>query len=461
MRFQLGEGTCCGGVLHAVRSAAAARRLRGAAAGRASLKVEGPLLGLAEALGYTGDDPGHWNFSPEWYGTQGGGWGRDAGLVVFSQDSCCGNGRVTVTAHPAVGQPSSSSPHRGISAGGDSGSGGNTREEWRVLRFNDVTRQTVMRVTVVAAPGPGSSDKSSSSSGSGSASTQPQEKQQQFQPTVTAQPDCLVQEYLKTTAAVVAALLGLQRLVPASGSGSSSKDSQEGADGQQRMLRVLCIGVGGGSLPLFLAHHFPAMEVDAVEIDPAVVAAATQAMGLPTDLPNLRLHCADAAAFLRGRRHGAGSRQGGQQERPFDLVFMDAFDGADDVPAALCTPDFAAELGAALHPGHGCFLLNLHSLEGLQPVATFKAALLGGSSHASGSSHGNGGSGSGAGSGSCFAVAAQRQRNVCVAVVRGLALPADHAAARRWLFCEAQRVAEAAGYRFPVGSRASRQLQML
>lgn len=41
-------------------------------------------------------DPGHWNFSPEWWGTQGGGWGHDAGKVVFMQHSHCGNGEVGI-----------------------------------------------------------------------------------------------------------------------------------------------------------------------------------------------------------------------------------------------------------------------------------------------------------------------------------------------------------------------------
>ena len=46
---------------------------------------------------------------------------------------------------------------------------------------------------------------------------------------------------------------------------------------------AVCIGTGGGSLPLFLAHHFPGMLVQAVELDPVVLAAASQAMGLPID----------------------------------------------------------------------------------------------------------------------------------------------------------------------------------
>ena len=93
-------------------------------------------------------------------------------------------------------------------------------------------------------------------------------------------------------------------------------------------------------------------------------------------------------------------------------------------------------------------------------MATFKAGLLGSmdGSSSTGSSSSSSSDGSG---GACFAVAAQRQRNVCVAVARGLALPADPSAAQRCLQCEAQRAAEAAGYRFPAGSRACRQLQLL
>ncbi len=57
------------------------------------------------------------------------------------------------------------------------------------------------------------------------------------------------------------------------------------ADGQDRRGQpsAVCIGVGGGSLPLFLSHHFPGMHVEAVELDSAVLAAASQAMGFPLD----------------------------------------------------------------------------------------------------------------------------------------------------------------------------------
>ena len=91
--------------------------------------------------------------------------------------------------------------------------------------------------------------------------------------------------------------------------------------------------------PLSLSFVYSsAADIDAVELDPAVVAAATEAMGLPTGLPNLRLHTADAAAFLEQRQQQGQQHQGQQEQESYDLVFMDAFDGEDAVPAALCTP---------------------------------------------------------------------------------------------------------------------------
>lgn len=50
----------------------------------------------------------------------------------------------------------------------------------------------------------------------------------------------------------------------------------------QGSVSAVCIGVGGGSLPGYLAHHYPGMQVEAVELDPMVVQAATSAMGFPS-----------------------------------------------------------------------------------------------------------------------------------------------------------------------------------
>jgi tRNA G46 methylase TrmB len=52
---------------------------------------------------------------------------------------------------------------------------------------------------------------------------------------------------------------------------------------------IVCVGLGGGSLPAFLSHHFPGAQVVAVELDPLVVKAAREAMGLTTAAGNLTI----------------------------------------------------------------------------------------------------------------------------------------------------------------------------
>ncbi len=133
------------------------------------------------------NDPGHWRYSPEWWGTQAEGWGHDSGTTVFAQNSHCGNGevrlcqsfesiklltrcssqdamQVTVTAHIA-------SPLSGLDTA--------EQQQWRVLRFND-TRQSVSRVAL-----------------------------QQNSHILHAAADCLAFEYLKTMASAGWAFLML------------------------------------------------------------------------------------------------------------------------------------------------------------------------------------------------------------------------------------------------------------
>ena len=111
-------------------------------------------------------DPGAWEYSPEWMGSQGGGWGRDEGTTVFSQVSHCGNGLVTVTSH-AASQMELPPPGSSLSS-----TQGGVLQDWRTLRFNGVTRQSVAKVW---RPAYGGSD-------------------------TLAQADCLGMEYLKTMA---------------------------------------------------------------------------------------------------------------------------------------------------------------------------------------------------------------------------------------------------------------------
>src|SRR5512139_3899029 len=60
----------------------------------------------------------------------------------------------------------------------------------------------------------------------------------------------------------------------------------------------LVLGLGGGSIPRMLLAARPQLEVEAVEIDPAVVELAAAYFDIRR-LPRFKVHLEDAAAFLR------------------------------------------------------------------------------------------------------------------------------------------------------------------
>ena len=383
---------------------------------------------IREVLGHTNDDPGHWNYSPEWWGTQDGGWGRSEGQVVFSQHSAY-NGLVEVTAHPA-------------SVGGFSSQMQGDREEWRVLRFNKTTRQSVARVSV-------SSSSSSFFSGPGSVEQQQQaavEEQQQQQRNwlqddeiAQVQPDCLAPDYLKSMVSVIAGLVGLQGWFPR-------------AQSTSHYLRVLCIGLGGGSLPLFLHHHYPGMAIDVVEIDPVVVQAAIQAMGFPSSSScantmgkRLRVFTADAVDFIKQERNANDL---------YDLVCIDAFDGEDNVPGVLCSDEFACLLSKIVNPSQSVVLMNFHITDVRETGSRFVRAIPGSV---------------------CFTVNTQKQKNLTLAVVKGLHDNKDTVSnntaeqvplqgveeMKERLKMAAVYVAHEVGMRFPAGNRSQRDFMLI
>lgn len=100
--------------------------------------------------------------------------------MVFEKDSACGNGHITVTAHAA-------SPDKDPRAWEGSGlEDAEPEQQWRVLRFNENTRQSVARVGLYRGRGPalGAAD-----------ARKPDESVR-----LVAQPDCLAADYLKTVA---------------------------------------------------------------------------------------------------------------------------------------------------------------------------------------------------------------------------------------------------------------------
>lgn len=334
---------------------------------------------IKEWFGDDGGDPGHWNFSPEWWGNQGGAWGQNEGTIVFQAKSPI-NGSVIVTSHEA----SSLSRNESLPA---------AHEEWRVLRFNDLTRQSAARVSV-------------STDGS-----------------LTQEPRCLAQEYLKSMVAAGAALLGRRK---------------EGIAVATSKLRILCIGVGGGSLPLFLAHHFPSADVEGVEVDPVVVEAARDHMGFSeANLPNLRITIDDAMVFMRNH-----AREGCE---PYDLVFMDAFDGTDETPNELCGQEFGKLLAGALDPSHGALVMNVHGRKEVGPTEEYYKAMREAVQDAERLPK----------SAVCFTLECAAQPNTVLICSYGLDMPDDPPTAESVLGSSAAEIAESARFTFRVRRRAS------
>ncbi|XP_010451616.1 PREDICTED: uncharacterized protein LOC104733763, partial [Camelina sativa] len=293
-------------------------------------------------------DEGDWFHSPEWWDP------HDGGHTVSRAVSVNGNGVVSVVAHP------SSLPSRDswgeterwlekrymeiMPRDGEEEKNGMFKVlgyQWRSLRFNDDTRQSTVKVMAAC---------------------------RALQPSSVfymQQPHCLAVPYLKSMVSV-----GLTSLA------ASKFDMRSVAIGTKQM-RILCIGHGGGSLPLFLAKHILGAVVDIVELDQLVISESVRAMGFPAfsvmtatgkrSIPTpeiidqvmwrgiherLFLYESKAEEFILRN-----------QSNTYDMIFMDAYDGADIFPHSLWDSSsvFMKALSKVLHHEHGTMVVNLHS----------------------------------------------------------------------------------------------------
>lgn len=111
----------------------------------------------------------------------------------------------------------------------------------------------------------------------------------------------------------------------------------------QDIKRVLVLGLGAGSMPLYLQRYLPDAAIDAVELDPGVIDVAKKYFGI-RETENLHLIAADARVFLN--RH----------TEPYDLIFVDAFTGSY-IPFHLMTKEFYQLVRSRLAP-HGVAAFN-------------------------------------------------------------------------------------------------------
>jgi spermidine synthase len=110
--------------------------------------------------------------------------------------------------------------------------------------------------------------------------------------------------------------------------------------------RGLILGHGGGSLAKWLARYWPDLELDVVELDPAVVKAAAEFFGYSPHL-NHHVHVKDARAFLR------------TTDADYDVIWVDVF-ARHLIPFHLTTQEFFTELRSRLDKG-GVLAINLSS----------------------------------------------------------------------------------------------------
>lgn len=139
---------------------------------------------------------------------------------------------------------------------------------------------------------------------------------------------------------------------------------------QPQPRRVLIVGLGGGAMVRFLAHHAPDVQINAVEIDPVVVRIADQYFGVRSG-GNVRVVTADAVAFIES------------VDARYDLIFMDAFlrpsSDTDDtgVPSRLKTVAFLGRVKQALAPG-GVVAFNINQHDGMADDIAAVAEAFGG-----------------------------------------------------------------------------------
>ncbi len=101
--------------------------------------------------------------------------------------------------------------------------------------------------------------------------------------------------------------------------------------------RVLVVGIGGGTFPRFLRKHYPAMVIDAVDIDAGVVDVAKNFFGFREDAA-MRAYVADGRKFIE------------DSKAPYDIVFLDAY-GGEDIPYHMATKEFLQAVRAAAPKG--------------------------------------------------------------------------------------------------------------
>ena len=109
---------------------------------------------------------------------------------------------------------------------------------------------------------------------------------------------------------------------------------------------VLFVGLGGGSMPKFLRHHYPEANMDIAEIDPQIVEVAKKFFGFVED-DRTHVYVKDGRVFLS------------KTDKKYDLIFLDAYN-TRSIPFHLTTKEFLEEVRRHLKPD-GAVVSNIWS----------------------------------------------------------------------------------------------------
>jgi len=117
---------------------------------------------------------------------------------------------------------------------------------------------------------------------------------------------------------------------------------------EQPIRSALFIGAGAFGMPEEVSRTFPEATVDVAELDPAVIEVGHKLFKLD-EHPQVKAHAGDARHYLRT-----------SGEKKWDLIFGDAYNGVQAIPAHLATKEFFQLVSDHLTP-EGVYTMNIIS----------------------------------------------------------------------------------------------------
>lgn len=109
---------------------------------------------------------------------------------------------------------------------------------------------------------------------------------------------------------------------------------------QPKAKRALIVGLGGGVITRAVRDVSPQIDVDTIELDPAVVDVAKRYFGFRENA-HVKTYVNDGRVFIRQQL---------RKRQRYDIVMIDACDN-DFVPEHLLTREFMGEIRTLLNPG--------------------------------------------------------------------------------------------------------------